>query len=617
MAGGFMGKILWVDLTRQEITDEIIDEKTQRQFIGGYGLGAKILFSHLKANIDPLGPDNILGFVTGVLTGTPALVGSRYMVVAKSPLTGTWGDSNSGGYFGPRLKFAGYDAVFFKGISAKPTYLTIKSRKAELRDASHLWGKDTFETEDMLKTELGKGIEIACIGPAGEQLSLIAAIINDKGRAAARSGLGAVMGSKKLKAIVVEGNIKIPLANEDEANQLRKKYIVELGMPANPLLKEVGTSGFCNLNSENGDAPCKNWGGVSIIDYPDYKSIGQDAVMEHQERKYACYRCPIGCGGHLKAGTKEYQYAAGVCKPEYETLAIYGNNLLNSNLESIIKVNDICNRYGVDTISAGSTIAFAIECYENGLINKVDTGGIELAWGNHKSIVAMTENMVTREGFGNILADGVKVAAERIGKGSEKYAIHIHGQEPPAHDPKFEFAFITSYKLDATPARHTQHTEEKCPPGLVGRFDHHSFNGRGEIHKRGNNFGHIIHCAGLCLFIFDSLPEANVVVEFIRAVTGWDVTFEELLITGERIANIRHAFNLREGLNPMEYKIPDRVLGLPPLTAGPLKDVTIDDKSMYTDYLVAMDWDIRTTKPSKKKLEELSLTDVVSALYSD
>ena len=615
MARGFMGKILWVNLSKKELKDETLDEKLGRQFLGGYGLGARIIFKHQKAGVDPLGPDNILGFVTGVLTGTPALVSSRYMVVGKSPLTGTWGDANSGGYFGPHLKFAGYDAVFFKGISSKPVYLFIDNGKAELKDAAHLWGKDSYETENILKSELGKDVEVACIGPSGEKLCLISAVMNNMGRAAARSGLGAVMGSKKLKAIAVRGNLKVPVANENEANALRKKYINDLGPPANPLLKSVGTSGFCNGNAVVGDAPCKNWGGVSTIDFPLYKNIGADPVMERQERKYACYQCPIGCGGHMKAGTGEFKYEAGVHKPEYETIAMFGNNLLNSDIESIIKVTDICNRYGVDTISAGATIAFAIECFENGLINTKDTDGIAMTWGNSKSIVEMTEKMVKREGFGNVLADGVKIAAEKIGKGSDKYAIHIHGEELPAHDPKFEWAFITSYRLNATPGRHTQRTEEKSPPGLDLKFDRKSFNGRGEVHKKGNDIGQAMSSAGLCLFIFDSLPNVNLLVDFVKAVTGWDMTFDELLKTGERIANIRHAFNIREGLNPMEYKVPDRALGIPPLEGGPLARITLDQNPMDMDYLAAMDWDSKTTKPSKKKLEELGLEEVARELY--
>ncbi len=614
MAGGYMGKMLWVDLSKKELKDEVLDEELGRQFIGGYGLGARILFSRQKAGANPLGPDNILGIVTGPHTGTPALGGSRYMVMAKSPLTGTWGDANAGGYFGPHLKFAGYDAVFFTGISAKPVYLFIDSGKPELRDAAHLWGKDTFQTEDILKSELGKDVEVTCIGPSGEKLSLIAAVMNNKGRAAARSGLGAVMGSKKLKAVAVKGSMKIPLANEKEVRELRRKYVGDLGMPVS-LIRDVGTPGFTMGNAENGDAPCKNWGGVTVIDLPDYELLGADHVMERQVRKYACYRCPVGCGGHMKAGTGEYKYEAGAHKPEYETVGMFGINCLNSNIESIIKLNDICNRYGIDTISAGATIAFAIECYENGIINDKDTDGVEMTWGNHQAMVAMTEKMVRREGFGAVLADGVKVAAEKIGQGADKYAIHIQGQELPAHDPKFEHAFITGYRLDATPGRHTQHSEEKNPPGLVAEFDRWSFSDRGEVHKRGSNMGHVMSSAGMCLFVFDALPTVQAVVEFMSAVTGWDLTLDGLLKTGERIANIRRAFNIREGLNPLEFKVPDRVLGIPPQKEGPLAGITVDEGTMARDYLAAMDWDLKTAKPSKQKLLELGLDDVARELW--
>ncbi|GAI18394.1 unnamed protein product, partial [marine sediment metagenome] len=271
--------------------------------------------------------------------------------------------------------------VFFTGISAKPVYLFIKDGKAELRDATHLWGKDSFETEDIIRTELGKDVEVCCIGQSGENLSLISGVMNNKGRAAGRSGLGAVMGSKKLKAVAVKGNMKIPIADEKRAKQLRRKYLGELSQPIAGIFKNFGTPAFTAQMAHSGDSPVKNWGGVGVVDFPDVELIGLDPVMERQSKKFACYRCPFGCGGHMKAGT-EYEYEAGAHKPEYETLSMFGSNCLNNNIESIIKVADICNRYGLDTISAGATIAFAIECYENGIITKADTDGIEMTWGN-------------------------------------------------------------------------------------------------------------------------------------------------------------------------------------------------------------------------------------------
>ncbi|MFC2016592.1 aldehyde ferredoxin oxidoreductase family protein [Chloroflexota bacterium] len=615
MAGGYMGKILFVDLSKGELKDEVLDEKLCRDFIGGYGIGARVLFSRQKAGADPLGPDNILGFVTGPFTGSPALSGTRYMVVGKSPLTGGWGDANSGGDFGPYLKFAGYDGIFFTGISVKPVYLFIKDGKPELRDAAHLWGKDSFETEDMLISELGKGVHVACIGPSGESLSLIAAVMNNKGRAAGRSGLGAVMGSKKLKAVVVTGNMEVPLADRDRATQLRTKYLRELVDPFASMFRNFGTPAITAGSAHNGDSPVKNWGGVGVVDFPDVAPIGLDPVMERQSKKYSCFRCPFGCGGHMKAGTAEYKYEAGAHKPEYETLAAFGTMCLNNNLESIVKANDICNRYGLDTISAGCTIAFAIECYENGLITKTDTGGIELTWGNHQAIVTMTEKLAKREGFGAVLADGQKVAIEKIGKGAEQYATHIQGQEVPMHDPKLGYHHGTTYRMDPTPARHTQGSEGFVPSGLVPTFDAKSFSGRGEAHKIGSNFGHIMNCAGMCMFMYISLPSVNVIPEFMSAITGWDVTMDELLRTGERISDLRQAFNIREGLNSLQFKVPDRILGRPAQKEGPLAGVTVDEDILDKEYLTAMDWDSKTAKPSKKRLQELGLDDVAKELW--
>jgi aldehyde:ferredoxin oxidoreductase len=366
--------------------------------------------------------------------------------------------------------------------------------------------------------------------------------------------------------------------------------------------------------AESGDTPTKNWSGTAVIDFPDYALLSADPVLERQVRKYACYRCPIACGGHMRQGTGEYKYEAGAHKPEYETLGMFGANCLNNNLESIIKVNDICNRYGIDTISGGAAIAFAIECYEKGLITKKDTDGIEMTWGNHRSIVAMTEKLVKREGFGDILADGVKAASQRIGKGSDQYAMHIQGQEAPAHDPKFGYHWGISYRMDATPARHTQGPGMPLPGLPLPKFDPKSFSGRGEAHKMGHSFSHVVSSSGTCLFLYWALPSVFAFLDFMRAVSGWDLTIEELIKTGERVLNIRHAFNIREGLNPLKFKIPGRITGNPPPKEGPLKGVTVDEETMDREYLTALDWDLETTKPSKEKLQELGLEDVAKEI---
>jgi len=583
-----------------------------RDFMGGYGIGARIIFARQKPKIDPLGPEAILGFVTGPLTGTPALFGSRYGVVGKSPLTGTWGDANSGGDFGPGLKFAGYDAIFLSGISPEPVYLLIDNGKAELRKADHLWGKDTHETEALIQAEVGGKVRVACIGPSGEKLSLISCIITNRGRAAGRSGLGAVMGAKKLKAVAVKGEQAVPLAHKSKLEQARRKHSKQLGGQVD-IFRRFGLCGFMNQSVQTGDAPVKNWAG-SVVDFPNAAALSDENVVKLQKRKFACWRCPVGCGGLMKAGSGQYRYPEGVHKPEYEALAVFGSLCLNDNLESIIMANDICNRHGLDVISTGATIAFAIECYENGLITKADTGGIELNWGNHEAIVAMTEKLAKREGMGDLLADGVKRAAEKIGKGAEEFAMHIHGQEMPMHDPKCYTGYAAVY-LDTTPARHTQGSYKDRPAsGLkFPPYDRKSFAGRGEAHKMGSDLIHVVNCAGMCLFgyyfiDFSALPE------FLSLVTGLDWDLEGLLKVGERVANIRQAFNIREGISLKDFKVPGRVIGRPPLQTGPLAGKEVDIETLVKDYFLARGWDPETGKPSRDKLLELGLKDVAEAL---
>lgn len=614
MPGGYMGKILFVDLSTGNIREEVPDEKLCHNFLGGYGWGARILMSRQKQGVAPLGPDNTLGFITGPLTGTPSLFGSRYTVVAKSPLTGTWGDANSGGDFGPHLKFAGCDAVFLTGTSKKPVYLFINEGKAELRDASALWGKDTCDTEDMLKTELGTEVRVACIGPSGEKLSLISCIVNNKGRAAGRSGLGAVMGSKKLKAMVVKGQLEVPVANKNKLDETRKKYLATLSGGLYDTLKEFGTSGMTAGSIQSGDAPTKNWAG-SIQDFPNAAAISDKSVIALQQRKYGCWRCPIACGGHMKAGHGQFKYVAGVHKPEYETIVAFGSLCLDDNMESLVKLNDVCNRYGLDTISAGATIAFAIECYEKGLISKKDTDGIELKWGDASAIVDMTEKMGRREGFGDILADGVKKASEKIGKGAEEFAIHVQGQEVPMHDPKRFMNYGGTYWGDATPARHTQGSEGYRAPGLQPpAFARKSFAGRGEAHNFAANLVHTVMAAGWCTFGYQC-TDYMAVPDLLSAVTGWNIDIKEMLLIGEKIANIRQAFNIREGLNPLKFNLPGRLVGKPPLATGPLAGRICDIETLTKDYYAAMGWDTTTGKPSKQKLIELGLDDVAAVLY--
>jgi aldehyde:ferredoxin oxidoreductase len=614
MAHGFMGKILWVDLSKKELKEEALDEKLGRDFLGGYGLGARILFSHQKPGVDPLGPDAILGITTGVLTGTDALGGSRYIMVGKSPLTGGWGDANSGGNVGPYLKFAGYDAVFFTGISDKPVYLHIDNGKAEIKDAANIWGKDSFEVQDILREAHGKNLEIACIGPAGEKVALVAAVMNNKGRAAARSGLAAVMGSKKLKAIAVQGNIKVPVNDAAKSAEMRKKHLANMG-PNVPFMRKFGTPFLFNMCCEGDDAPCKNWAGATVIDFPGYKDIGAENVEPQQARNYGCWHCPIGCGGIMKPSDGEYKYGPEAHKPEYETLAMFGSNCLNNNLESIIKINDICNRYGLDTISTGAAIAFTIECYEKGIITKNDTDGLEMTWGNHKSIVAMTEKVGKREGFGDIIADGVKKAAEKIGKGSEKYAMHVGGQEFPAHDSRGGPQFAIGYGAEPTPGRHTQGGEGPLPAGAMPEYDPMSLKGRGKPHKHGAMITEVYNAAGICMIVIgDGYGHINDLIEAFQTITGWDIDMDEIQKTGQRIVTMRQAYNAREGIKT-PWKFPDRMMGIPPKTEGPRAGITINADEHFNEYYQELGWDIKTGKPGKETLLELGLDDVAKVLW--
>ena len=620
MPGGYMGRLLFVDLTSGKMESEPLSEETARKYVGGYGLGAKVLLDRTKAGVDPLGPGNILGFAPGPLTGTPAIVGSRYTVVGKSPLTQGWGDANSGGYFGPALKAAGYDAVFFSGRADKPVYLLVDDGKPSLRDASHLWGADSNETEDVLKAEVGKKAEIACVGPSGEQQALIACVMNNKGRAAGRSGLGAVMGSKNLKAVAVLGSQEVPLANKDLANRLRRSYLREMRGWAVEGAKQYGTCGGTADVARSGDGPIKNWAGAAP-DVPNVDNISDDDVVRYEQRKFACWRCVTACGGQGTVPDGPYAVKDGH-KPEYETLASFGFHCLNENVESIWKANDICNRAGLDTISAGSVIGFAIECYENGLITKADTDGVELTWGNHAAIIAMLEKIARREGLGDVLADGVKRAAERIGRGAEKFAVHVGGQEPGMHDPKFTPGLGLTFRLDATPGRHTQGNGYLFdgdawfletlgitrPEG--GKY---AYAGHGDTFYKLAMVTHFVNIAGLCLFQFGSMS-AQYLPDFMRAVTGWDYTMDEVFKAGERAAQARHVFNLREGINVLKLPVHPRIVGVPPLTYGPNAGITIDVERLSRDFAEVMAWDLETAMPSAERLASLGVGELAAVL---
>ncbi len=621
MVNGYNGKVLFVDLTEGSITEESLPEKVYRDYIGGLGLGARILYERMKPKADPLGPDNILGFLIGPLTGT-GIHGARFQIVTKSPVTGGWGDSNSGGSFAVELKASGYDGVFFSGISPKPVYLFLNDGKAEIKDASHLWGKDTVETEESIREELGdKKVKVACIGPVGELKSLLACIRHE-GSAAGRSGVGAVMGSKKLKAFVVRGTQKVSIADPERFSVLRKDYLKNVKESDHPWVttfKKWGTCGTTTGSIEAGDSPIKNWAVYGAEAFPTHEKISGDEVIKYVVKKHACTGCPMGCKGWVKVDA--YGGYAG-SKLEYETITMMGSNCLIDNIEALGKANDICNLLGLDTIGAGSVIGFAMECYEHGIITKEDTNGIELTWGNGDALISMTEKMARREGFGAVLADGVKLAAERIDKGAEKYAMHVGGQDMPAHDPRVSIGMGWGYICDPTPARHTSsivchvyHNKIDFPMskelGFPKLEDPYDLETNAKIYATCSAIERFWWSAGLCTFAW--WPETLPFIEAIQAVTGWkDFTLAELIQTGRRIHTLRQAFNIREGIDTMQWCLPERLTVA--ADHGPFAGKGIDAKGMKEKGYEALGWDAKTGKPLESTLEELGLKELVDQL---
>jgi aldehyde:ferredoxin oxidoreductase len=657
VADGFFGKILFVDLSQGTIEEEPLEPTVYQDYLGGYGLGVQVLYERMPPGADPLGPENILGFTPGLLTGTGVPFSGRFMVVGKSPLTGGWGDANCGGHFGPTLRATGFDGVFVRGISAQPVYLFIdkKEGRIELRDASPLWGLDTVETDRQIKEEMGRDVRVVCIGPGGEKQSFVAGIVTDGGRLAARSGLGAVMGAKRLKAVVVRGAQRVPVQDKEMISHLNKdyrqvfkekpspmfRYLTRITRLTLPLVRRFGLSlpmdspqpivyiykayGTCSgtaFATEVGDAPVKNWLGVGTRDFPLSQSalISDDAVIQHQVKNYGCQHCPLSCGGIVSVKGPRHTVEEAH-KPEYETLAGFGSLLLNDDLESIIMINDICDRYGLDTISVATIVAFALECAEKGLLSSEETDGLDLAWGNADAIIELVHKIVRREGIGDLLADGVQRAAERIGKGSEAFAMHAGGQEIAMHDSRYEPMLGLAYQVDPTPGRHTVanggiydipslrailDSENLTPPKK------YEYEGKGALFALINRYIQVVNCAGLCMFslIIGQPP----VREWINAATGWDLNLKELLHVGHRIQVLRHAFNLREGIRPGDLNLPARTIGDPPLEAGPLKGVTLDMETMIHDFYRAMGYDETTGTPTKDLLESLGLHQVTKAL---
>lgn len=603
---GYTGKVAFVDLTAGSITKESLPEKVYRSFIGGAGLGAKMLYERMKPMIDPLGPENMLGFLPGLLNGTGTPMATKYTVVTKSPLSSTWGDANSGGLFSSELKAAGFDGIFFTGAARKPVYCLINDGTIEIRSAAHLWGKNTRETIETLQNETGnKRLRTACIGASGETRSLIASIITDDGRAAARSGVGAVMGSKHLKAVAVRGSRRVEVADSEALARLRSETITHLkDVDHLPFIKVLSGPGTCAGPLglvPAGASPIKNWSLIGDKAFPDYIKIAGENITKYQVRKAGCGNCPINCGGMLSV--KEGPFATEGRKPEYETIAAFGMMLLNGDVESIIKANDLCDLYGIDTISTGTALAFAMECYERGIIGKEETDGIELTWGNADTIIAMLNKIGKREGLGAVLADGVERAARKLGKGSEQYAVHVHGQEPGLHDPRVFPLRGLGYLVHPTPARHmTSMASIRLEgEGKLGTYPElqrpesdDEVEKRGKIHALASSYSQTFGNSGMCLFAL-SAGSTVPLVEFIRAATGWDFTPAEAIAAGKRSLTFQQAFNMRQGLSARDFVLPKRIASPPAM--GPFAGKAVGFDALRRSYYQAMGWEPETGNP--------------------
>jgi aldehyde:ferredoxin oxidoreductase len=585
---GWTGKILRVDLSNKTHKTEDLDLETQRLFMGGHGVATKILMDEMDPKVDALSPDNKLIFSIGPLTGTAAPLASRYMVTTKSPLTGLLGFGNSGGFFGPAMRNAGYDHIIFEGKSDTPVYLLVSDEGVEIRDAGHIWGKDTHETEDIIRKEAedsGKRVRVSSIGPAGEKLALIAAIMNDKHRAAARCGIGAVMGSKNLKALAVRGSKKDDVADADALKALAKEYVkIFKENPETEAFNQFGTSGFLMLLNEMGILPTRNFQRTAFDDAP--KISGEALQEKYLQKPKACFGCPIACGRGTKVTDSGYEGEGE--GPEYETLALLGSSLGNSNLASVTKANYICNQLGLDTISTGGTIACAMEMFEKGYLTKEDTGGLELKFGDSELIVKLVEMIGNREGFGDVLAEGGYRLAEK--HGHTECFMGMHKMEMPGYEPRGAKGMGVTYLTSPIGPSHCRgYTIPFEIMHTAGNLDPIEERGKGMTSKAVQDMTAVWDCTGLCLFATSSLGMEEVDA-MLMAATGTGYAPFQFLAIGERIFNLQRLFNLKAGIRLEDEKLPDRFYN-EPLPDGVNKGAVLNLEETMVEYCHLRGWD--------------------------
>ncbi len=618
---GYHGKLLRVNLSQGSITEEEIPENMHRKYLGGAGLATKYLWDEVPKGADPLGPDNKLIFMAGSLTGVVAPSTGRFSVVAKSPQTGIWGQANSGGRWGVDFKKCGYDGIIFEGISPKPVCLVVEDNKAELKDAEHLWGKNVPETTGLLKEELGNKFNVACIGPAGEKQVIYAAIMNDLGRAAGRCGLGAVMGSKNLKAIAVRGSIQTPVSKPEEFKvHSKKQYELMDEAMLKMAMQAFGTSVVLDLVSVRGGFPTRNWQ-TGIFEQSD--DINGPAISDKiLSKNVTCFACPIECGRGTEIREGKFKGHKGE-GPEYETVGTFGGMCSVNDLEAITMAGYLCNDYGIDTISAGSTIAFAMECYEKGILTDSDTGGIAINFGDPDIIVDLVHLIARREGIGDLLAGGTMRMSEKLGQGSEDFAMHVKGLELPAYDSRavqmtgLTYAtanrggdHITAYVQGPTfvdsPFLIIEDSEIKDP--FVA--DPEEVKVAIDLEDMLTTFD----CVGACKFMGLCL-NADDWVKLVNLVTGWNLSTAEYKQAGERVYNLARAFSNREGLTAADDTLPKRLLE-EPMPEGPAEGHVNELPILLDKYYLLRSWDKKTGKPTPEKLSELGLNEVIQEIWS-
>ena len=606
---GYTGKIIRVDLTNKIIKIEKLNMDYAKNYIGGRGLGSKYLCEEIDPQIDALSPENKLIFMTGPVTGTNATCAGRFNVVAKAPLTGTIGAGNTGGYFGPELKFAGYDGIIFEGKANNPVYLHINDDLVELKDAKHIWGKNVFETTDILLNENEEDAKVACIGPAGEKLVLFAAVMNDKDRAAGRSGLGAVMGSKNLKAVIVKGSNGIGVANALQFNkavaEAREKVTANGVTGTGGGLATYGTEVLVNILNEMHALPTNNWQ-TSRFEDAD-KISGEYLTENYLIRNKACYACPIGCGRTIKI--PDGKYKGVVAGPEYEAGWSYGASCGINDLNEINKANHVCNMLGLDPVTMGATIACAMELYEKGYITKEDLDGGELKFGDANSIMKLTEQTGNREGFGDKLALGSYRLADMYGH--PELSMTVKKQEMPAYDGRAIQGMGLSYATSNRGGCHVRgYVTSTEVLGIPMKTDPLSTEGKAALVKLFQDLTALVDSSDICLFTTFAigLPEVS---GMLRGTTGFEYSDEEMLLVGERIWNLEKLFNLQAGLTREDDLLPPRLLN-EPVTSGPSKGKVTELEVMLDEYYQLRGWD-KEGVPTDEKLAELSLSNKGSA----